>query len=273
MFKNILLPTDGSDYSLTASKYAIELAKLYGAVVHGLSVVNVKLTHGALIADLSTVVRLAPRQVEEVLQDKGMNVLEELKQNCKQAGVKCRTSSSMGIVGDSICEHAKIADIIVMGKYGDSGKWAGPLLGSVTEMVVREADKPVLLVSNEYQPIERILMAYDNGRSANYTLHFAGDLAMKLKVPITVLVVSDDLEEAASTLEEAQTYLEAYELEVDYVLKEGEPAGEILLEAKEKNISLIAMGAYGHNIREFILGSITEHVMRAASCPVLLYRY
>ena len=152
MFKNILLPTDGSDYSLTASRYAIELAKLYKATVHGLSVVNVKLTQGSLIADLSTIVRLAPRQVEEVLHDKGQVVLDELKKSCEEAGVRCKMYSSMGIVGESICEKARIADLIVMGKYGESGKWVGPLLGSLAEMVVRQADRPVLLASNEYEP-------------------------------------------------------------------------------------------------------------------------
>ena len=74
-------------------------------------------------------------------------------------------------------------------------------------------------------------------------------------------------------LDEAELYLKAYKIETELLLKDGEPAEEILMTAKEKQISLIAMGAYGHNIREFILGSITEHVMREATCPVLLYRY
>lgn len=273
MFKNILLPTDGSDYSLAASKYAIELAKLYKGTVHGLSVVNVKLTQGSLIADLSNIVRLAPGQLEEVLHDKGQAFLDELEKMCEEASVRCKMSSSMGIIGDAICKRANIADLIVMGKHGESGRWAGPLLGSVAEVVVREADKPVLLVSNEYHPIDRILIAYDSGRSANYMLHFISDLATSLKVPITVLVVSDDEEKGKAVLEEAQLYLEAYDLEIEPLLRDGEPAEEILSTAKESNISLIAMGAYGHNIREFILGSITEYVMRSASCPVMLYRY
>jgi nucleotide-binding universal stress UspA family protein len=273
MFKNILLPTDGSDYSLTASRYAIELARLYGATIHGLSVVNIKLTQGQFIADLSNIVRLDASQLEEVLQDKGLARLDKLKEACEDAGVACKTSNSMGIVGDSICRKARIADLIVMGKYGESGKWAGPLLGSVAETVVRQADKPVLLVSKEYQTIDRILIAYDSGRSANYMLHFAADLAMNLKVPITVLAVTDDLEKGLPILEEAQFYLEAYKVDVDLLLKDGEPAEEILFAAKDSSVSLIAMGAYGHNIREFILGSITEHVMREAPCPVLLYRY
>jgi nucleotide-binding universal stress UspA family protein len=116
-------------------------------------------------------------------------------------------------------------------------------------------------------------MAYDSGRSANHTLHFAADLAMSLKVPITVLAVSDDRERGKSILEEAQLYLEAYKVEVELLLRNGEPSEEILLTAKSGNINLIAMGAYGHNIREFLLGSITEHIMREAPCPILLYRY
>lgn len=273
MFKNILLPIDNSDYSDTALKYAIELAKVYDAIVHGISVVNIKLIQGQFIADISNIVRLAPTQLEEVLQDKGKLLLERIRKGCDEAGVVCNLSSSMGIIGESICEKARIADLIIMGKHGESGKWAGPLLGSVAETVVRQADKPVLLVSENYQPIKRILIAYDSGRSANYMLHFAANLAMNIKLPITVLVVSVDEKKGQTILDEAQLYLKAYKIDVELLLKDGEPSEEILSTAKEKQVDLIAMGAYGHNIREFILGSITEHVMREAPCPVFLYRY
>jgi nucleotide-binding universal stress UspA family protein len=191
---------------------------------------------------------------------------------CEEAGVMCKMSSSIGIIPDAICEKARIADLIVMGKYGESGEWPGPLLGSVAETVVRQADKPVLLVSEKYQAIDRILAVYDNGRSANYMLHCAANLAEKLRIPITVLAVSDDKGKGKAILEEAQLYLEAYEIEVEPLLNDGEPAEKILSTAEENNIDLICMGAYGYNIREFLLGSITEHVMREALCPVLLYR-
>ena len=273
MFKNILLPIDDSGFSFTALRYAIDLAKVYDSVVHGLFVVNIKLIQGQFIADLNNIVRLDPTQLEEVLHDKGKILLEKVRENCEESGVECKLSSSMGIIGESICEKARIADLIIMGKHGESGKWAGPLLGSVAETVVRQADKPVLLVSKDYQPISKILMAYDNGRSANYMLHFAANLAMHLKIPMTVMAVSVDKKKGQNILDEAKFYLEAYKIEVETLLKDGEPAEEILLTAKEKQTNLIAMGAYGHNIREFILGSITEHIMREAPYPVLLYRY
>ena len=121
MFKNLLLPTDGSDYSSTALAYAIELAKVYEATIHGLSVVNIKLMQGQFIADLSNIVRLDRSSLEEVLQDKGKALLDSLRESCESASVKCRLSSSMGIIGESICEKARIADLIVMGKHGESG--------------------------------------------------------------------------------------------------------------------------------------------------------
>jgi nucleotide-binding universal stress UspA family protein len=272
MFKNILLPTDGSEYSLTAFRYAIEIAKIYNSTIHGLCVVNIKLTQGPLIADLSNIVKLDRNQVEEVLHDKGIVCLNSLKDDCDREGIECKMSSSIGIIADSICEKARIADLIVMGKYGEGGKWAGPLLGSVAETVVRQADKPVILVSKDYQPIDKILISYDFGESANHMLHFAADLAMNLKIPIVLLVVCDDKKKGKQMLEEASLYLEAYKVEVNPLLRDGEPAEEILFAAKENDIALIAMGAYGHNLREFLLGSITEHVMREAVCPVLLYR-
>ncbi|MBD3184494.1 hypothetical protein GF312_19580 [Candidatus Poribacteria bacterium] len=273
MFKNILLPIDNSEYSQTASRYAIELARLYGSTIHGLSVVNIKLIQGSLITDLNSIIRLAPRQLEEVLQDKGQEILDKLSRLCEEAGVTCKISSSMGIIGESICRKASVADLIVMGKYGESGEWSGPLLGSVAETVVRQADKPVFLASREYQEINRILIAYDKGRSANHMLHFAANVAMTLNSPISVLVICDDKKLHESLMNDAVLYLEAYGVEVEPLLKDGEPAEEILMAAKEKKADLIAMGAYGHNIREFLLGSITEHVMREAYCPILLYRY
>jgi len=272
MFKNILIPTDGSDYSMTALKYAIDLAKIYEATIHGLSVVNIKLTQSHFIADLGNIVRLDRSQIEEVLHDKGQVLLEDLEESCKRAGVRCKTSSSIGIIGEAICIKARVADLIVMGKYGESGDWSGPLLGSVAETVVRQADKPVLLVPSEHQPIRNILIAYDNDRCANHMLHFAANLAMYLKIPVTVLTISDDEVKGESILEEARCYMDAYDVETKLLVKDGDPAEDILSTAKENNIDLIAMGAYGHNIREFLLGSITEHVMREAAGPILLYR-
>lgn len=53
-------------------------------------------------------------------------------------------------------------------------------------------------------------------------------------------------------------------------LKEGDPATEILGVAKEKHCDLIVMGTHGRTgLTRLLMGSVTEDVLRKASCPVL----
>ncbi len=51
---------------------------------------------------------------------------------------------------------------------------------------------------------------------------------------------------------------------------QGNPADEIVECAKESNASLIVMGTHGFTgWKHLLLGSVTEKVVRSASCPVL----
>ena len=52
--------------------------------------------------------------------------------------------------------------------------------------------------------------------------------------------------------------------------KEGPPADVILKTAEDENIDLIVMGTSGkHGLDRFLLGSVTEKVVRSAKIPVL----
>jgi nucleotide-binding universal stress UspA family protein len=54
MIKNILIPTDGSDYSKTAIAYGIFLARKVDAHLIGLHVVDIRLMQGPVCIDIST---------------------------------------------------------------------------------------------------------------------------------------------------------------------------------------------------------------------------
>ncbi len=52
--------------------------------------------------------------------------------------------------------------------------------------------------------------------------------------------------------------------------KEGSPADVILKTVEKEGIDLIVMGTSGkHGLDRFLLGSVTEKVVRSAKCPVL----
>ena len=63
------------------------------------------------------------------------------------------------------------------------------------------------------------------------------------------------------------------EMKLTFKFKEGSPADTILKTIADENIDLVVMGTSGkHGLDRFLLGSVTENVVRSASCPVLVVR-
>ena len=62
-------------------------------------------------------------------------------------------------------------------------------------------------------------------------------------------------------------------IEIFPILDEGEASAAILKEIEEHNIDLIVMTTHGYTgVDRFLLGSVTEKVVRHAPCPVLVVR-
>ncbi len=60
---------------------------------------------------------------------------------------------------------------------------------------------------------------------------------------------------------------------VKHLLEEGDPAAEILRVADELKCDLIVMGMHGRRgVARLLMGSVAEHVVRKATCPVLVVK-
>ncbi|RLA10821.1 MAG: universal stress protein [Gammaproteobacteria bacterium] len=94
------------------------------------------------------------------------------------------------------------------------------------------------------------------------------------------LVVSADGYEKKVT-EKAQKRLEeicqkhiADGVETSYQICFGNPYDEIIGLANSKQVDLIVMATHGHSgLRHLLIGSTTEKVVRAATCPVLTMKF
>jgi nucleotide-binding universal stress UspA family protein len=61
--------------------------------------------------------------------------------------------------------------------------------------------------------------------------------------------------------------------ECESILRDGEPAKEILAAAHEWKADLIVIGTHGYgHFEQFVLGSVANAVMRGARCPVMAVR-
>ena len=84
----------------------------------------------------------------------------------------------------------------------------------------------------------------------------------------------DDLEtDAQQLLQASLERVQRAGLQGDALLVPGTPAQAIMDTAAEQGVDLILMGTHGRTgLTHVFLGSVAEHVVRQAPCPVLVIR-
>jgi nucleotide-binding universal stress UspA family protein len=152
MYTHILVPVDGSPTSDRGLDEAVKLAKLTGARVRLMHVVD-QLTYALGMDGFgATMVDLIP-----LLREGGEKILQTAKARVEASGIPVETAlfdSFAGRICDVVIADATNwhADLIVIGTHGRRGV-GRVFLGSDAEQMVRQAPTPVLLVrSGEEAP-------------------------------------------------------------------------------------------------------------------------
>jgi nucleotide-binding universal stress UspA family protein len=130
----------------------------------------------------------------------------------------------------------------------------------------------------------KILLAYDGFKHSENALAAAADLAGAPGTEITILsVVPPDARASKSgghvglrphsheDVARAHAYLRERGIESTMQMENGDPASEIARVAEEGGYDLIVAGSRGRSpVGELLLGSVSQSVVRRASCPVLV---
>jgi nucleotide-binding universal stress UspA family protein len=210
-----------------------------------------------------------------------------------------------GKAEQAIIERAAIdkGTLVAMATHGRSGinRW---LLGSVTEKVLRGTINPLLLIratdeakTDGETTVKSLVVPLDGSGLAESVLPTVADLAKKLSLEVVLFraynipynayasaegYAAVDYEELLALMrEEAVTYLEnkvavVKKMGVDKVssvAKEGFAADEIIARGRKTPDNLIAMCTHGRSgVKRWMLGSVTETVVRHSGDPVLVIR-
>lgn len=141
--KKVLVPTDFSETSQAATKYAVELAKKFNAKIYLLNVIEDPIVYMPMFESYA----LPPKEDFESFSETRLDnwILDEDK-----GDLEIETKWIHGNPFVDILRFAKqeAVDLIVVGTHGHSFA-AHLLLGSVAEKVVRKASCPVLTVRPE----------------------------------------------------------------------------------------------------------------------------
>ena len=139
--KKILIATDGSEYTKEAVSQGLHLAKVLGAEVTALYVID-QTSFVSFPIDSSIV------SVYSLLENEGKRAVEEVKKDGEQLGVNVTTIVAEGSPTRKIVEMATNMDLVVIGTLGRSAL-SKLFMGSVAERVTRYAPCPVLVVRSK----------------------------------------------------------------------------------------------------------------------------
>ena len=138
--KKVMIPTDGSDYSMRAAEYGISLGRMLNAEITIVYVIDT--------VALDKISKAGEKEnVESELRQDGERYLRFIKGLSEKANLKTSTLLLRGSPFEQIVHLAKSmnVDLIVMGTYGRRGT-DRILMGSVAERVIEYAHCPVLVV-------------------------------------------------------------------------------------------------------------------------------
>jgi nucleotide-binding universal stress UspA family protein len=129
---------------------------------------------------------------------------------------------------------------------------------------------------------DRILVALDVSPTDEAIIEHIIKLALAHHSKVILLRVAHyhTRDRMAHEVEEAEDYLRgvaeriaAQGVEVESVMGRGEPAEEIVRQALERNVDLIAMATHGHKgLYDIVFGSVSDDVRHDVFIPVLLIR-
>ncbi len=144
--RKIVVAVDGSEVSLAAFDWALELAALFSAEIIVVTVSDRRTINGEDVYPAF----LSDRKVKEFLKeynehDRG--VFKDIKTRSQQRGVKVSTVVLYGLPSQEIVELAaeESADIIIMGSHGKKEEFYHEF-SSTSERVLKKASCPVLMV-------------------------------------------------------------------------------------------------------------------------------
>ena len=298
----VLLAVDGSDYS----EVAISLARALGIGKKAeAAILTVIPEHvflgGHTLTDLLGRSGVMNAEIQKAKEEKGFALLARLTKSLAAPGQEVEKMIRRGVPADEIVKACRSiqADLVLVGVRG-TGDSPEFLLGSVASKVIKYAPCSVLVARGKIEAVNRVLVPLDGSKHSDETVRFLLRMPLPPRAEVLAMVVLQSFaaqfvkaytldperdrqivaelqkteeEGAGRVLAEARSQLRKGRYRVSTIVARGDPSREILREAAQHNVDLIALGAKGlTGVRGFSLGSVAQRIARYAKLPVLIVR-
>lgn len=273
--KKILVPIDFSNNSMNALQTAVAMAKRHNA--------DLRLLH---VFDIDNDLYPEDNMGSNADPEMAITSLTRLAASVKNGdGVNCAIAYLSGYISNAILQTARDeeADIIVMGKNGNSGH-RDLYAGTNAYYVVKKSHCPVLLIPSgkmyesftdvlfPARPVISVFEKYDLIRPIimknKATLHFLGLRNPDYIEELHIISKLADILKQRSIADEFTTT-------ISYYFKDNRFATHLLdtVRKNEYPYDLLVISAeLDHNIKDYYLGDYAQQIIHQSPIPVLVIR-
>lgn len=271
--KKLLVPFDFSDQSISAFRFALDIASQSKGTIQLLHVIELPVLHDPLLMPVLAFEKGFLDDLKIKTDLKFNDIIEKYAPGSKIVTTKLIFGPIHTTIMD--CIESQNIDLVIMGTKGVGG-WREILIGSNTEKVVRRSPVPVIALKEYVKAttIKNIVFphAMDTGNHEKLVMKIkALQDFFKAKLHIIWINTPVIFKPDPDIRRELTAFASHYMLK-DYTINifsyTNEEAG-ILEFTNEINGDLIAMGTHGRTgFAHVLAGSVTEDVVNHVNYPV-----
>ena len=272
--KRILVGLGTSRNAESVVSHAIEIAKMQGAELLGVAVV-----------DPSRLEWTGPRPMgvgvetltAELRQDRMTKVTAEIekanklfKEKCLAAKVPHQTCERTGDPFEIVADLVRYQDLCVFGLHGLFEHDVVPEPTDSLERLVAAGVRPMLAVSETFRPIRRVLVSYSGSLESAKTFKHFVQSGLYPKALVRAVHFGSDAKAGERRLGAVESYFTAYGREIEKEFLQGDPSRELVPYAQKWEADLIVAGNSAKNLLlRKLFGETALQLLRGS--PLALY--
>lgn len=273
MIKRILVGLGSLSYAQSATAKAIEIAKLHGAELTGVTLFDIE------TLDETGPVPIGAGQFDKELRESRYESVTSIIEaaelhfgsECEQAGITYRIRRETGDPLESLVSLTRYHDLVICGLQSlfEHGVVNEP--PDELAMLVKEGVRPILAVAEKDHPIKKVLIAYSGSMESAKTMRRFMHMRMWPDMQLRIVTFHEHTETGNALLADAADYCQAHGIEAETECISKPPLENLLPYAEKWQADLLVMGNSAKNmLLRKILGETALHVMKNSEIPLFL---
>ena len=274
--KKFLAVFDGYKMSNSTLNYAIQISHVVNAHLVGVfldefiyrnyNVVNVMKTNEDYIEVM--------KELDTKDQLKRDEAVQRFQSACGKAGIHYSIHRDKSIALQELKHESMFADLIIINEYETFSKYKEELPTRFMKDLLGDVQCPVLLVSNKFKPIEKIILLYDGAPSSLYAIKMFNYLFGNFQdLPVEVFSVNE--RKANPRLPDnklMREFIKRHFPKATYNVVTGEAEEQILDYLRNhKESELVVLGAYRRSeLSRWFKNSMADTLMKKLDTPLFI---